>query len=177
MNRWLFLIPALLFAVIAVFLARGLFLDPSEVPTVLTDKPVPSFSLPALDGDTPALASEDLKGRVTVLNVFASWCIPCRVEHPFLMALADDDIAAVAGINYKDKPEDARAWLRSLGDPYQRIGADRDGRVSIDFGVYGVPETFVIDADGVIKYKHVGPMSEKDMNRIIRPLIEKLTVQ
>lgn len=175
MRSLTYLVPVILFAVIAVFLGRGLFLDPSKVPTALADKLVPAFDLPAVDENTESLSSEDLKGRISVLNIFASWCIPCRVEHPLLLELAAENSAAVHGINYKDRPEDARNWLNSLGDPYDRIGADRDGRAGIDLGVYGVPETFVIDEDGVIRYKHVGPITEKDMNKIIRPLIQKLS--
>ncbi len=132
--------------------------DPRVIPSALIDKPVPEFELPALGEDIPGFSSADLaEGRVVLVNVFASWCAPCRVEHPFLSALAADGVP-VYGIAYKDAPEDTRAFLAELGNPYERIGVDRDGRVGIDLGVYGVPETYVISGDGRIRHKHVGPI-------------------
>ena len=130
--------------------------------------------LPPLDDEAIGLASSDLVGEVALVNVFASWCLPCRVEHPLLMELAVTGKVALHGVNYKDKTEDARAWLDELGDPFLRIGADRDGRVGIDLGVYGVPETFVVDRTGRIRYKHVGPISQSDLEKYLLPLVEKL---
>ncbi len=174
MRRLIYVVPAAVFALLAGFFLAGLFLKPAEIPTALTDKPVPEFALPALHEGAQGLASADLSGAVSVVNVFASWCLPCRVEHPLLMELAKAGTVNLYGINYKDKPADARKWLDELGDPFQRIGADLDGRVGIDLGVYGVPETFFIGRDGRIKYKHIGPITVEDMERRIRPLIEKL---
>ena len=173
-SRLYFLLPVIIFGVLCIFLLRGLSLDPSAVPTALTDKNVPIFDLPALDDQTIGLASSDLGGEVSLINVFASWCLPCRVEHPLLMKMAGDGVVALHGINYKDASKDARAWLDELGDPFGRIGADRDGRVGIELGVYGVPETFVIDQSGRIRYKHIGPITQRDLDKYLLPLIEKL---
>ena len=176
-RRWLFLLPVLAFAGIAVFLGIGLTHDPSKLPSALLDKPVPRFELPGLDGadlDGEGLSSADLAdGEPVLVNIFASWCVPCRVEHPYINALAEEGIRVV-GINYKDKPENARAWLAGLGNPYTLIGSDRDGRAGIEWGVYGVPETFVIDGSGTIRYKHVGPVQERDLRNAIRPVLEEI---
>ena len=135
---------------------------------------VPDFSLPALETvDAPGFSTADLTGKVSVVNVFASWCVPCRAEHPLLMQLASRDDLNLFGINYNDVPENAAAFLTSLGNPYDRIGADRDRRVSLDFGVYGVPETFVIDADGVITFKVTGPMSPAIFETELLPAIDQ----
>ncbi len=171
-RRLLFLLPLAVFAVIAVFFAIGLSLDPRLLPSVLIGKPVPQFDLPAVQGRTRALSSDDLVGQVSLVNVFASWCVECRVEHPILMGLAESGVVPVHGLNYKDKPEDAERWLDTLGDPYSRTGADIDGRVAIDWGVYGVPETFLVDAQGRIVYKHIGAMSPAVFDEKILPLIE-----
>ena len=175
LRRMLYVLPVIVFGVLCAFFLRGLSLDPSTVPTALADKQVPVFDLPALDNQTKGLASSDLVGNVTLVNVFASWCLPCRVEHPLLMELARSGNYSLHGINYKDKPEDARAWLDELGDPFLRVGADEDGRVGIDLGVYGVPETFVIDKTGRIRYKHVGPVTQRDLEKYLLPLIRKLS--
>lgn len=175
-----FLLPAAIFAAIAVAFAVGLTLDSQRLPSALIDKPAPRFDLPpiaAVNGGEPyggGFSSGDLKGRVSLVNVFASWCVPCRVEHPQLMSLADDHGVTIFGINQKDKPEDARDWLGRHGDPYRAIGADATGRTSIDWGVYGVPETFVVDAKGRIRYRHVGPIMERDLTGTILPLIAEL---
>jgi cytochrome c biogenesis protein CcmG, thiol:disulfide interchange protein DsbE len=175
-RRLLFVLPAAAFlalaAVIAAYMLSGT--DPRVVPSALLDKPVPTFALPSLDGRDRGLSTADLKGHVAVVNVFASWCVPCLAEHPQVMTLAEDKDIAVVGINYKDKAADAEGWLKRLGDPFRAIGADRDGRVSIDWGVYGVPETFIIDKGGTIRYKHVGPITPQDMKATIRPIIESL---
>jgi len=172
--RSTYLAPVAVFVVVAGFFAYGLTLDPSEIPSVLIGKPVPEFTLPPVKGRTLGLSASDLKSEVSLVNVFASWCSECRLEHPLLMRLREDDIVPVLGLNYKDTPEDAREWLDSLGDPYTRTGADLDGRVAIDFGVYGVPETFVIDKLGRIAHKHIGAISADALEKEILPLVETL---
>ncbi|GGF43736.1 thiol:disulfide interchange protein [Youhaiella tibetensis] len=166
-----------LVALVAVF-ATSLNRDPSLVQSVLINKPAPQFTLAAVDGvGVPGFDTEALKGEVTVVNVFASWCIPCRAEHPVLTQLKAATGVRLFGINQKDAPENAAAFLKDLGNPYDRIGADRDNRVSIDWGVYGVPETFIVDKNGVITFKHVGPMSPETLTREIIPAIEKASSQ
>jgi len=160
--------------VIAIFLGIGLTRDPRYVPSPLINKPVPAFDLPAVQGRTSGLSDKDLQGEVSLLNVFASWCVACREEHPFLMALSRQGDIPLHGLNYKDEPKDAAVWLDQFGDPYTRTGADVEGRVGIDWGVYGVPETFVIDKNGRIALKHVGPIFKKDWQGTIKPLIDKL---
>jgi cytochrome c biogenesis protein CcmG, thiol:disulfide interchange protein DsbE len=158
-------VPLCVFAVLAAVFFIGLKgNDPSIVPSALIGQRVPTFQLPPLEGMAlPGLASADLaRGKVTLVNVFASWCGPCRLEHPVLMQLSKRGDIAVAGINYKDEPENARRFLTSLGVPYQAIGADPAGRASIDWGVYGVPETFVVDGKGIIRFKWVGPLSDRN---------------
>lgn len=167
-------IPFVIFAVLAVVLAVGLTLNPREIPSPLLGKTVPEFTLPPVKGRTLGLSSNDLKGEVSLVNVFASWCVPCRQEHPVLLALQSERLVPIYGLNYKDRPEDAGPWLDKLGDPYTRTGADVDGRVGIDWGVYGVPETFVIDREGRIAYKHIGPITLQIVDETIRPLITKL---
>jgi cytochrome c biogenesis protein CcmG, thiol:disulfide interchange protein DsbE len=169
--------PLATFLAVAVVLGIGLFLDPSLIPSPLIGKPVPDFQLPPVQGRSLGLASTDLNGEVSLVNVFASWCVECRTEHPVLMRLAASGQLPIHGINYKDAPEDAARWLDTLGDPYTRTGADRDGRVGIDWGVYGVPETFVIDRFGVIAYKYVGPISQAELDGTILPLIKELREQ
>jgi cytochrome c biogenesis protein CcmG/thiol:disulfide interchange protein DsbE len=174
LRRLLFLIPVLVFAGVGIGLALGLTRDPSILPSALIGKPVPEFDLPPLDGlDRPGLASADLEGRAVLVNVFASWCVPCRAEHPILMRLAERGVP-IYGINYKDKPDQAGAWLGELGDPFERIGADQSGRVAIDWGVYGVPETFVIDAAGRIRHKFVGPLMPQDVDKTLLPMLAEL---
>ena len=174
-RRFKFLIPALVFLGLATGRGLGLSKDPGVVPSALIDKPVPEFALEPVRGTERGLASEDLRaGAASLVNVFASWCGPCRAEHPLLMKLAEDGTVALFGINYKDRPGDARTWLDQLGDPFERIGADLNGRVGIDWGVYGVPETFLIDATGRIRYKHVGVLTARDLEETILPLLESL---
>lgn len=145
--------------------------DPDFVPSVLINKPAPQVTLEPVDGaDRPGFGPDDLQGQVTLVNVFASWCIPCRDEHPVLMQLADEGVP-IFGINQKDAPENAVAFLSDLGNPYTRIGADPDNRASIEWGVYGVPETFVVDANGVITYKHTGPLTERSLEEGLRPAL------
>ena len=170
----LLLLPLVaLVGLIAVF-ALNIDRDPSFVQSVLIDKPAPEFSLAPVEGiDVPGFDTASLKGEVTVVNVFASWCIPCRDEHPLLVALKEVTGVRLFGINQADAPENARAFLAELGNPYDAVGADRDRRVSIDWGVYGVPETFVVDARGVITFKHVGPLTPEAVETELLPAIEK----
>ena len=168
------LLPLSIFLLIVVLFGIGLTMDPKLVPSPLIGKPVPEFSLNPVQGRKSGLSNADLKGAVSMVNVFASWCVACRQEHPLLMALSRKNVVPIHGLNYKDQPQEAADWLDSLGDPYTRTGADLDGRVGIDWGVYGVPETFVIDKNGRIAYKHIGPVSQKDWNKTLQPLIEDL---
>ena len=167
-------IPLVASALLLVFLGIGLTLDPREVPSPLIGKPVPVFDPPAVKGRTLGLSNRDLVGQVSLVNVFASWCVACRQEHPLLVELARRQIVPIHGLNYKDKPDEAQAWLDELGDPYTRTAADFDGRVGIDWGVYGVPETFVIGRDGRIAYKHIGPMTPEFVRDKLLPMIEAL---
>lgn len=175
-KRWRFAgyLPLAVYFVLAVILGIGLTLNPREVPSPLIGKAVPEFSLPPVQGRTLGLATADLKGEVALVNVFASWCVACREEHPVLLELGKKGIVPIHGLNYKDKPADAQAWLDALGDPYTRTGADTSGRVGIDWGVYGVPETFVVDRNGLIAYKHIGPITPKALEDTILPLVRKL---
>lgn len=170
----LFLAPLIAFLFLAWLLLRGLDLDPSVLPSALKDKPAPAFSLPLLQDVDQRFNPESLKGKVWVLNVFASWCGPCREEHPLVKRLSDAGLAVVVGLNYKDPPDDARAWLARLGNPYAQVAIDVDGRVGIDWGVYGVPETFVIDPQGVIRFKHVGPLTAQVVDEQVLPLLRRL---
>ncbi len=167
-------LPLILFVALTIALGWGLTQNPREIPSVLIGKPVPEFTLPPVQGRPLGLASAHLKGSVSLVNVFASWCTACRDEHPIFMQLKVQDVIPIHGLNYKDRPDDAARWLDMLGDPYARTGADRDGRVAIDWGVYGVPETFVIGKDGRIAYKHIGAVTPEILQTTIMPLIEAL---
>lgn len=169
-----FLLPLALFVLLAVFLARGLNLNPREVPSPLIGKPAPAFALPLLATPDQQLTREQMLGQVWVLNVWASWCVPCRAEHPLLVALAAKKLAPVVGLNYKDKADAAQTFLTRLGDPFKATVVDADGRVAIDYGVYGVPETFVIDKQGVIRLKHIGPLTPDVVQDKIEPLLRQL---
>jgi cytochrome c biogenesis protein CcmG/thiol:disulfide interchange protein DsbE len=171
-----FLVPLALFVVLAGFLMVGLRLDPRQVPSPLIGKPAPAFSLPRLEQPATAVTLADLKGQVVVLNVFASWCVPCLAEHPLVTELARTTKARIVALNYKDAPEDAARWLARHGNPYAMVLADRDGRVGIDYGVYGVPETFVIDRDGVIRHKQIGPITPAALRDDLLPLLRRLGV-
>jgi cytochrome c biogenesis protein CcmG, thiol:disulfide interchange protein DsbE len=173
-RKLLFLVPAALFAALLAAFAVGLRHDPHLLPSALIDRPAPDFALPALYENSGGLTRKDLGGRVALVNFFASWCAPCREEHPELMVLARQPEVTLAGIAYKDKPEDSRRFLDRLGNPYGRIGVDRDGTTAIDFGVYGVPETYVVDATGHIRYRHVGPLTPEEVKAKILPVIERL---
>jgi cytochrome c biogenesis protein CcmG/thiol:disulfide interchange protein DsbE len=173
-RRLLYVVPVIGFVGLSLILAWGLGRDPTTLPSTLIGKPVPKFRLPPVQGRALGLSSADLVGDVSLVNVFASWCAACRAEHSLLMRLAADKAVPIHGLNYKDAPADAARWLDTLGDPYTRTGADRDGRVAIDWGVYGVPETFVVGADGRIAYKHAGPLTDQEVNETILPLVARL---
>jgi cytochrome c biogenesis protein CcmG/thiol:disulfide interchange protein DsbE len=173
MRRWLYLIPVVVFGLMAAGFYAGLGIDSNVLPSALIDEEAPQFDLPPLPGRDKGFSTADLRGHVSLVNTFASWCGPCRIEHPVLNGLAASRQVPIYGINYKDKGDAALSWIAALGDPYTKIGAD-SGRVGIDWGVYGVPETFVVDQTGHIRYKHVGPVSEDDLKKTILPLIAKL---
>lgn len=177
-RRWLTLVPLLLFTVLAVFFVRRLELihegdAPDVIPSVMIDRPAPDFTLPSLYQGKPPVTLAALKGHAAVVNIFASWCLPCRAEHPVLAELKQIG-AVLVGINYKDKPDAARGWLARMGDPYDMIGSDADGRVAIDFGAYGVPETYLIDRAGKIRFKQTGPLTDEVIRERIAPMIREL---
>lgn len=174
MRYVLFGLPLLLLVGLVAVFALSMNRDPTLVRSVLIDKPAPEFAMAAVPGlDVPGFDTASLKGQVTVVNVFASWCIPCRDEHPLLMALRDTGNVRLFGINQADAPDNAAAFLGELGNPYAAVGGDRDRRVSIDWGVYGVPETFVVDAAGIITFKHVGPLTANSVQSELLPAITK----
>jgi cytochrome c biogenesis protein CcmG/thiol:disulfide interchange protein DsbE len=174
MTRWHFTVPLLLFVVLLGFLGAGLKLNPREVPSPLIGKPAPAFALPRLDDPAQNISRQDLLGTVWILNVWASWCAACREEHPLLVAFSKRGTVPIYGLNYKDQPDDAKRWLARFGDPYLASLSDRDGRVGIDFGVYGVPETFVVDKQGRIRFKQIGPVTPALLRDEIEPLLEQL---
>ncbi len=175
MRRVYFLVPIILF--VGVSIALGLSLisgrDPSAIPSALIEQPAPRFALPGLDGEVEALSTKHLTGQVALVNIFASWCVPCLAEHPFMMRLAQDGYT-VFGINYRDTESAASAWLKRNGNPYSRVGFDSDGRAGIEWGVTGVPETFIVDRTGLVRYKHVGPVTAETFEREILPRIRVL---
>ncbi len=173
-RRLIFMLPALAFGGIGAALVAGLGRDPRVVPSALVGRPVPKFALPPVQGRTLGLSSENLVGEVALVNVFASWCTACLEEHPIFMRLRREGVVPVHGLNYKDAPADAAAWLDRHGDPYTRTGADRDGRVGIEWGVYGVPETYVVGRNGRIHHRQVGPLSDEIVATTIMPLIREL---
>lgn len=168
------LIPLLVFVVLVGFLWAGLSLNPREIPSPLIGRPAPAFSLPQLRNPGAVINAADLKGQVWLLNVFASWCTPCLEEHPYLIDLAKSGVVPVYGLNYKDRHEAALKWLDKHGDPYAGIVVDAEGRTGIEYGVYGVPETFVIDKLGVIRFKHIGPLTPDVLDDEILPMIRRL---
>ncbi|QXL84305.1 DsbE family thiol:disulfide interchange protein [Comamonas sp. NLF-1-9] len=169
------IVPLAVFAVLMVFLGIGLTLKPRELPSPLIDKPLPAFTLPQLGDPAKTASAKDMAGKVWMLNVWASWCVACRVEHPVFVDLARSDKSIlIYGLNYKDKREDALRWLARLGNPYLESFSDTQGLVGIDLGVYGVPETFIIDRQGVIRYKHIGPVTPEALQETILPLMRKL---
>lgn len=176
MRRFAYLLPVLLFALVAGYFLLSLRegRDPSLVPSALIDQPMPAFDLPPMSDKLPGLASADLAGKVAVINFFASWCLPCRAEHPLLAGLASTPDVALYGILYKDEPGAAAGWLEELGNPYRAIGVDADGRTAIDFGLYGVPETYVIDRAGRIRFRQVGPLDQRVIVETLLPLLKTL---
>ena len=169
-----FILPFVLFAILAGFLYVGLGLNPHEVPSPLVGKTAPPFTLPRLDEPSRQFSSDDMKGQVWLFNIWASWCTACKQEHHVLMNLARKKFVPIYGMDYKDKREDGMAVLRMNGDPYTLVVSDAEGRVGIEYGVYGVPETYLIDKQGVIKYKQIGAVTEKALNETILPLIKEL---
>ncbi len=166
--------PLVGFAAVTGIFAVGLNRDPSLVPSPLVGKKIPTFDLPPVKGLELGLSNKNLLGEVALVNVFASWCVACRVEHPILLRLASRKLVPLHGLNYKDAPDDAARWLNTMGNPYARTGADLDGRVAIDWGVYGVPETFVVGADGTIAYKHIGAVTAQALEGTILPVVQRL---
>lgn len=170
-----YLAPLILFVILGLLLAYGLNLDPRKIPSPLIGKSLPAFSLPTVADPARKIGRDDLLGRAYLLNVWASWCVACRQEHPFLNELTRNKAVPIIGLNYKDKREDALGWLASLGNPYELSLSDSDGRLGIDLGVYGVPETFVIDKQGVIRYKQIGPITPEVWEQKLAPLIKELS--
>ncbi len=168
------LLPLAFFVALVALLAAGLTLNPRVVPSPLIDRPAPEFSLPQVHDVAAVVGSKEMLGQVVLLNVWASWCVSCRLEHELLVNLAKSGEVPVYGLNYKDKREDALRWLEYYGNPYVASALDADGRIGIDFGVYGVPETFVIDGSGVIRYKHIGPIDQNTLDEKIVPLVREL---
>ncbi len=169
-----FMLPLIGFVVLVGFLFVGLKRDPREVPSPLIDKPAPPFSLPQLHQPEQTISAQQMRGKVWLLNVWASWCVACRQEHPVIIEFAKQNIVPVIGLNYKDKRDEGIAWLQQLGNPYQVSAFDDKGLVGIDFGVYGVPETFLIDKAGVIRFKQIGPLTPEVINSKLMPLIAQL---
>jgi cytochrome c biogenesis protein CcmG/thiol:disulfide interchange protein DsbE len=177
MSRWLSLVPVLILLALALYFAIGLKTDTRTLQSVLIDKPLPAFDLAAFPGDGKRVTPEELKGRVTLLNIFASWCITCRVEHPVLLKLAKDKRVEIVGLAWKDKPDELKAWLEELGNPYTIIADDRIGRTAIDLGVTGAPESYVIDKQGRIRMKHVGAIDDYIWTNTLEPLIKRLEAE
>jgi cytochrome c biogenesis protein CcmG/thiol:disulfide interchange protein DsbE len=175
MTRYLrYLVPLAIFLVLAGFLFRGLSLDPKLVPSPLVGKPMPAFSLTRLKDPAANISDADIRGKVSILNIWATWCVSCRAEHEVLLQLAQTNKVPIYGLNYKDERAAAQRWLQQLGDPYVANAFDVDGRVGIDWGVYGAPETFIIDRQGIIRHKHIGPLTMEIINEQILPLIDEL---
>lgn len=175
MTRYLrYLVPLAIFILLVAFLYRGLSLDPKRIPSPLVGKPMPEFSLPRLQDPAATISNTDLMGKVSILNIWATWCVSCRAEHEVLLQLAETGKVDIYGLNYKDERPKAQQWLTRLGNPYVANAFDADGRVGIDWGVYGAPETFIMDRQGIIRHKHIGPISVDDLNNEILPLIAEL---
>lgn len=172
-----YLIPFVVIVIILILLGIGLTMDPKLIPSVLIGKPAPEFTLPTVRNPKITLSKSDLQGKVVLFNVWASWCTACKEEHPIFMDLARRKAVPIYGLNYKDKRKDALSWLQQLGDPYTASAHDFKGRVGIDWGVYGVPETFVVDRKGIIRYKHIGAVNPKVLKQKILPLIRKLQAE
>ena len=174
LRTWRYFLPLAIFFGLLWFLWTGLSLNPREIPSALINKPAPGFELAQLQAPDKKLGLADMKGKVWLLNVWGSWCVSCRYEHPFLNELAKQQLVPIIGLNWKDKPEDAKAWLNKFGNPYEISVSDPDGRTAIDFGVYGAPETFVIDATGMVRFKHTGPIDAEVLRDKLLPAIRDL---
>lgn len=172
-----FIWPFVIFVTLAGFLFVGLGLNPREVPSPLIDKPAPMFNLSQLHEPGKQFSPQEMKGQVWLLNVWASWCVSCKVEHPVLMALSRQNIVPIYGLDYKDDREAGMAWLREGGNPYVLSAVDKEGRIGIDYGVYGVPETYVIDKEGIIRYKQIGPVTQLSLHEKILPLVAELKLK
>lgn len=172
-----FLIPLLLFFVMAGFLAMGLKLNPRDIPSPFIGKPAPTFNQPQLFNPDQTLSMQDMQGKVWMMNVWASWCVSCRSEHPLLNYMAEKVAVPIIGLNYKDEEAPAKQWLQQLGNPYQTSITDIEGRTGIDWGVYGVPETFVMDKKNIVRYKHTGPITQQDVNEVFIPLLQELEAE
>lgn len=173
MSRYL--IPLAIFIVLVVFLAIGLTRDPHLVPSPLINKPAPAFQLPQLKDPAKSFSAQEMRGKVWLLNVWASWCLPCREEHELLVKLSMTRLVPIYGLNYKNERDEALAWLREFGDPYVVVASDLDGRVGIEYGVYGVPETYLIDRDGVIRFKQIGPLTPDIIKYTILPMVKDIS--
>lgn len=169
-----YLAPLAIFLVLAGFLYKGLSLKPHEVPSPFINKPAPDFALQKLDDMSTKFSNKEMLGKVWLLNVWASWCVACRAEHPLLVQMAREGTIPVYGLNYKDLPSNAKAWLDEHGDPYVLSAVDYEGKVGIDYGVYGVPETFIIDKKGVIRHKVIGPLTADELQNKVAPLVKEL---
>ena len=177
-NRLIYLLPLGIFLVLAVYFAVGLTKDPRKLPSTLIDREVPAFDLPPIQGFDRGFSSNDLLGQVTLVNIFGSWCVACLAEHPFLMKLKAEKTIPIYGIDWREKSDGAATkWLARHGNPYTLVGDDRDSRVSIDFGVTGAPETFIVDKKGVVRYKHIGPIYPETWDEILFPIVEELRKQ
>jgi cytochrome c biogenesis protein CcmG/thiol:disulfide interchange protein DsbE len=174
MKALKFLIPLAIFVVLVAFLAVGLSRDPREVPSPFIGKPAPAFNLPAVHEAQGSFSPDQMKGKVWLLNVWASWCVSCRVEHPVLNEMSRNGVVPIVGLNYKDARADALRWLERNGNPYQLSAWDLEGRVGIDYGVYGAPETFVVDKQGIIRYKQIGPITPEVLEKTLLPMLRKL---
>ena len=174
MKALRFAVPFAVFVALVAFFAVGLTRDPHQIPSPFIGKPAPAFTLTQLHDEKAPFTPEDMKGKVWLLNVWASWCVSCRVEHPLLVEMSKRNVVPIVGLNYKDKRDDGVQWLAKFGNPYVLSAFDSEGRVGIDYGVYGVPETFVIDKQGVIRYKQIGPITPEALEKVLLPLIRKL---
>ena len=172
-----YIIPLVIFILLVIFLSIGLQKDPKLVPSPLVGKPAPAFELPVLGSPNQTISQQQMLGKVWLLNVWASWCVACRTEHPLMNRLAEKNVVEIIGLNYKDPPANAQRWLKHLGNPYKASAMDQAGRVGIDWGVYGVPETFVIDKQGIIRYKQIGPVTESILQETIIPLVQQLKAE
>ncbi|MBS0358885.1 MAG: DsbE family thiol:disulfide interchange protein [Proteobacteria bacterium] len=175
-SRFIYLMPLLIFIglFIVVFIRLQMPIDPHEIPTALLNQPIPQFEITLLNNEKQSLSTKDFMGHVSILNVWATWCVTCREDHELLMKLAKSEPLIIYGLNYKDSKQESLAWLARLGNPYRKVGFDQQGRVAIDWGVYGTPETFIIDKTGLIRYRHTGPLTESVWKKEIKPLIVEL---